>query len=343
MAIEHIHSFLVHPRKGIAEKRKIGGTTVQTSGKLFGLLSEIYLSSDAQCDIEIAFNQSATGVQANLCRDLIIDYLEGPTLVRGRRLAERLESMTTRRSGLGLLFVIAGTEGRDHKVVVSRFPTDVAILAEEKSEELSVQFLERVFMKNATSYKAAAYQDSSLKAGFWTGRAVDRQINDRVAQISDYWIADFLASGFQVTSAAGTRILAVAIRNAARATTDINIKSEIAAAVTLAKALKGRRSTTIGFENLLNLSEAAKKLINAQISEHLEDQFQFDWKEFSEHLAYRSIELDNGAILTAEAPRFDEVFHRDRARTDGGGIRFTTEGRITGERLGKSKVERLGK
>ena len=224
-----------------------------------------------------------------------------------------------------------------------RFPTDTAILAEEGREELSVQFLERVFMKSAHAYKAAVYRDTSLKAGFWTGRAVDRQINDRVVQASAYWIEEFLASGLELTAAAGTRRFAIALRNAARSTDNVAVKSEIAAAVTLAKGLKGRRSNITGFEAMMNLSPEAQRVINEHASEFLDDQFQFDWKEFSQHLAYRSIELDNGGMLTAEATKFDDVFHQERVRGPAENVRFSTEGRIVAERLGKSKIERLGR
>jgi len=344
MAIEYIHSYLVHPGKREGHVSQIGGTTLPLSGKLFDLLDEIYSNAEIQCDIGISFNQGAGGVQQNACRDLFVDYLETPNLVRGRRIAERLESVTTRRSGLGLLFIIAGKEGRDSKFVISRFPTDTAILAEEKQQELSIEYLERVFMKSAHSYKAAVYRDSSLKAGFWKGKAVDRQINDRVTQVSAYWIGEFLASDFEVTAAAGTRKFAIALRNAARdATNSVAIKSEIAAAVTLAKALKGRKSTILGFEAMMNLSQAAQSAINEHATEFLNDQFQLDWKEFSDYLAYRSIELDNGGMLTAESSKFDDVFQREPLRGSASDVRFSTEGRVVGERLGKSKIERLGR
>jgi hypothetical protein len=58
------------------------------------------------------------GIQQNDCRDLICKYMNGPTLARGRAIAERLEKYTDGRSGLGLLFLIAGKEGRDHKISV---------------------------------------------------------------------------------------------------------------------------------------------------------------------------------------------------------------------------------
>ena len=156
MPVEHIHTYLVHPGKGLADAQ-VGGTTVALQGKLFRLLDGIYSKSDEECDIDISFNQNADGRQQNDCRDLFLAYLQGPTLIRGRAIAERLYRTTDKRSGLGLFFLIAGREGKTHKLVISRFPTDSAILAEEDERNLTVEFLERVFMKSATSYKAAAY------------------------------------------------------------------------------------------------------------------------------------------------------------------------------------------
>jgi hypothetical protein len=216
MPIEHIHTYLVHPGKGTEEASRIRGNTLALNGKVFSLLSEVYLSSDRDCSIEISFNHREDGTQQNPCRDLIVAYLSDPTVVHGRQIAERLEKVTTHRSGLGLLFLIAGKEGRDHKVVISRFPADFGILAEESERALTVEFLDRVFMKRATTYKAAAYQDASLRAGLWLGRAVDKQINSDMVQLSNYWIAEFLDSDFRTTAAAGTKRLAVALRDAAR-------------------------------------------------------------------------------------------------------------------------------
>ena len=194
MPIEHIHTYLVHPGKGSEEPPQIGGTVVALEGKLFDLLSDIYAKSDRECDIDISFNHSGEGKQQNPCRDLVVYYLRGPTVARGRHIAQRLERVTTHRSGLGLLFLIAGKEGREYKIIISRFPADSAILAEENRQALTVEFLERVFMKSATAYKAALYQHASFAAGFWVGKAVDKQINPGVVQLSNYWIAEFLDS-----------------------------------------------------------------------------------------------------------------------------------------------------
>jgi|ERR1043166_595910 hypothetical protein len=247
MAIEHMHTYLVHPGKRSDADPQIGGTDVPFKGKLFQLLNDVYVKANKECDIEISFNRSSTGKQQNPCRDLVIEYLNGPTLARGRKIAERLEKVTDRRSGLGLLFLIMGKEDSNLKIVISRFPADSAILAEEDQRNLTVEFLERVFMKSARAYNAAIYQDSSLKSGSWLGQAIDKQINNQSTKLSDYWIAEFLDSDFRTTSAAGTRRLAVALRNAARKSPDPAVKGEIAAAVTLARGLEGRRLNTNEF------------------------------------------------------------------------------------------------
>ena len=130
MPIQQIHTYLVHPRKGGAT-RHINGVAVPLRDRLYELLEGIYSRSEQECDIDIIFRPTDTGVQQNDCRDLICTYLADPSLVNGRAIAERLEAQTDKRSGLGLLFLISGREGRDHKIVISRFPTDSAILVEE--------------------------------------------------------------------------------------------------------------------------------------------------------------------------------------------------------------------
>jgi hypothetical protein len=330
---------LVHPGKHSENAPRIGGTAVTLDGKLFNLLSDIYSRSDIECDIDISFNHSADGQQQNPCRDLVIDYLHGPTLIRGRRIAERLERVTTHRSGLGLLFLIAGKEGRDHKIVVSRFPADSAILAEENQQALTVAFLERVFMKSATAYKAAAYEDSSLISGFWTGRAIDKQLNNRELQLSNYWIVEFLDSDFRTTSAAGTRRLAAALRNAARKSGDVAVKAEIASAVTLAGAMRSRRLSVRDFEDHYGLSQAAREAIEEEIRspEVLTERFQFDAEEFTAQVAYRSVELDSGAMLTAQSADFDKVFEREVLDETDRRVRYSTEGKVVSESLTKTK------
>ena len=50
-------------------------------------------------------------------------------------------------------------------------------------------------------HKAVVYQHASLQGGFWSGRAIDRQLNSLSGEPSNYWISDFLQSDFTTTPA----------------------------------------------------------------------------------------------------------------------------------------------
>jgi hypothetical protein len=335
MTIQAIHSYLVHPSKHVKEQPGIGGTSVGSTGRLFDMLKELYDKSDAECNFEISFNHNAAGEQQNDCRDLLVAYARTPSLSAGRALAERLQGFTNQKSGLGLLFIIAGKQGRETKLLISRFPADSGILAEEDEQALSVQFLEKVFMKNSHAYKAALYRGTSFSSQFWDGNAVDKQINSSILTISNYWIRDFLASDFRTTAAAGTRRLAVALRTAMKKTNDLSVKAEITAGAQLASSITGRATSIQDFVTRFGLSDAAKEVIKSELrNEQLfTERFTFSKAEFAKHIAFRSVELSNGGILTAEADAFDNVFERHDVDAQAQVVRYVTQGRIVDERL----------
>ncbi|HVX56094.1 MAG TPA: hypothetical protein VHA37_00015, partial [Candidatus Saccharimonadales bacterium] len=154
VSIETIHSYLVHPGKHEKNQPAIKGTNVPLAGKLFDMLNRVFDAADRECTHDITFDADDDGNQVNPCRDLIVAYIKKSTLSHGQRLAKRLQQFTTRKSGLGLLFLLTGQHAGESKIVLSRFPADSAILAEEGADGLTVEFLEKVFMKSATSYKA---------------------------------------------------------------------------------------------------------------------------------------------------------------------------------------------
>jgi hypothetical protein len=328
--VQHIHAYLVHPGRGIEEVRPINGATVPLTGSMFNLLDGIYNRAEEECKIDIIFK---SGAQQNACRDLICAYLETSTPANGRAIAERLQVNTDRRPGLGLLFLISGKEARDHKIVISRFPTDSAVMVEEHPRSLDVEFLERVFLKNKTSYKAVMYRDASLKAGIWTGKAIDKQIN-LAGESSDYWIADFLLSTFAVTPAQGTRRLASTLRDAAQ-NADLGVRQEIVAAATLGSKLRPQATSINEFMSRFNLSDDARAVVLKELKNPAlaEEQFQFSAPEFNKVLAFRTMELDNDAMLTAPANKFGQVFQQETIDDSKHKVRFTTEGTVVNDKL----------
>ena len=209
MGINKAHAFLIHPSKGDVVIPVSGKALTMGPGKLFDMLNGIFTSEPTSRDFEVTFNPSASDQQFNECRDLMIAYQTNPTDAAGLAIAERLQSCTDNRSGIGLLFLLAGNHGLIQRLVVSRFPTDQAILAEIDDDGLDVEFLEQVFIKRLSAYKALLLAHPSPSAGFWTGSATDRQAGGAAENISDYWLGDFLDADFAETPAAGTQRLLV--------------------------------------------------------------------------------------------------------------------------------------
>lgn len=339
LPIENIHTYLVYPNKGVAEASPVTGNTVPQEGRMFALLKEIYDRAETECTIGVAFRKADNGAQVNPCRTMLVEYASSPSLDRGRLLAERLAGATTKRSGLGLMFLLHGREDQNHRVVLSRFRANNGVLVDDAADALTVEFIDRVFMKNAHSYKAVFYQHASLTAGFWNGMAVDKQINSRDAETSNYWVRDFLASEFSTTPAMGTRRLALALKDAVNRTNDLQIKQQITAAATLAAGIDGQPTNADDFCDRYGFSEQTRTAVKQAFtrSDLVGDNFVFDAAEFSRQLPYKTIELDSGAVLTAQSSKFDEVFERQEIDGSGDEYRFSATGKIVTEKLEKTK------
>jgi hypothetical protein len=335
MEIAGVTSFLIHPGKNLAKLPDNLGTVLPLSGKLYEMLDQVYKRSDQECNIPIRFLPDGDGSQRNEVRDLIISYLKCPDINTGMNIANRLCQFTTNIPGLGLLFIIIGIESNNRKILLSRFPAEKGILAEAQEHGLRVEFIERVFMKSTLRYKAALYSGSSLTTGFWSGFAIDKQLNTSNNEIADYWIREFLLSDFVTTSKAGTRRLAIAVREASKSTQSPSVKREVVSFGILISGLSGRPTSIKELTEKYGLSNEA----TAEITSHLEhegllhDKFVLDGDVFKSHAAFASVEFDNEGILLAPVDRFNECFQREVINQESQIIRFSIEGQVVDERI----------
>ena len=303
------------------------------------MLSEVFDRSDTECDIPICFVPDANEGQTNVVREQIVSLIEGPSLATARTLAFRLRDYTTHKSGLGLLFFILGSENGTHKVVISRFPADQGILAEARGRNLEVAFLERIFMKRATSYKAVVYSGSSFDDHFWDGAAIDKQIGEHAHELANYWIHGFLASQFKTTPQAGTRRLALAIRDALTNAPSTEVKQEIIAFATLIPHQGGKTFSAERLMSQFQLSVQTRECLlkefdNARVAN---EQFTIDPNEFRVHLRLRSVDLDSGVSMIAPADTFDQKIERQPIAGQADSYRFSTTGKIIDETLRKGR------
>src|SRR5262245_6614286 len=341
--LQRIHCFLVHAAKREPTQPAISGTVVPHRGQVFEMLKNIFDTAETQTCTDISFDHDTQGTARNPCRDLLLAYARTHHVDDGRQIALRLQGVTSTGSGMGLLFLMLGGEGASTRLVLSRFPAHQGILAQESKESLAVEFLDKVFMRSTTAYKAAVFAGRGDLGTVWAGKAIDKQVNHPGEQVARYWIKDFLASSLRTTPAAGTKRLAVALRSAVQGLRDAQVKSEITAAVTLSAGVTGKTLNAQEFCERYGLSESATAAVKAAMRDErlMQERFQFDADEFRRHVAFRSIELSNGGILTAEASRFDEIFKQEHPalpehRDDE--VVITTQGRVVNERLRKAKT-----
>ncbi len=61
--------------------------------------------------------------------------------------------------------------------------------------------------------------------------------------------------------------------------------------------------------------------------------FRFDGDEYKSVIAYKSVELNNGAMLTAQSANFDSVFRQEFTDGKKDEVKFTTKGKVVNEKL----------
>lgn len=334
MKIETIHSFLVYPDRGKEEQSNIAGTMLPLAGSLYQLLNEIFINSIQECEYDIIFD-STDGVQENTSKDLLVNYTLTPSIENGRLIAQELQKQTTKVSGLGLLFLMVGKASSKYRLVVSRFAADQGIIAEEGAQTLTVKFVEQIFMKNAKAYKAVVYQGTNPESHFWEGKAIDKQINNSL-NISEYWIKRFLKSDFSTTSERGTQRLAEILKSTINnESTPLKVKEELTASLKLAEGQNNQMVSIKTYLGRLGVSTQSKECVIGQTKESIyQEKFKLNYDELCKYISFKTIELDNGAILSAQTTDFNEVFD---IKEEGDNVTYKTNGKIIRERVKKSK------
>lgn len=338
MEIKSVRSYFVHPSKNETKISKITSTAVPKGNQVFDMMETLFQKSDRECVINIVLNPNEDGKQKNTFKALLIEYAKEQTEENGLKVAEALQVVTTKKSGLGLLFLMHGLDKGRTKIVLSRFAADEGISAKEAKDKLSVEFVQNVFMKNALTYKSAMFEGTANLSHITSGKAIDKQMSGHADNIAHYWISHFLKCSLQTTAATGSNRLALRVKDAIANAKDANVKSEIISAASLLKNMSEKPLSGDLFCKQYTLSEDAKNLVaHAFKSDALfTESFIFDSSEFEKVFSYKSVELDNGALISANAYSFNDVFKMNRAENDESGtVHVTTSGKIVNEKLSK--------
>jgi hypothetical protein len=336
MAIEKIFAHLVYPNHRRDVPTPYTASELPLDGKLFGMLKDVYDGSAVECNIDVQFRSSD---QTNPMRDLILAFLSKRDAAAAGAIAERLSHFTTGRSQLGLFFVILAKPDNRDCVLFSRFPTEQAILADDGQGQLSVEFLEKVFVKKWSSYKGAIFTDTVSRSGFWEGRVVDRQINAPTGEASKYWVENFLDADFVTTSELGTRRFANALSDASRAASGLE-KQEINSMLPFLRQFDGQSVKVDDILQQLGVSpEAKEKILKHMPSQSSGQTFKFQFETLRNSVSFRAVTLDTGVTVTADSVDFQRLVEVERSKEKGGGdiVTLSTTGKLIGDQLRRSR------
>lgn len=337
--IEFIYSYLVKPNKS-DESYIPTGTDVPLFGDLFTFLSGIYEKSETECKIDITFDipddeKTENEVRANL---VSMVEVEDSKLRDAHALwiALRLVQVTNKVNGPGLLFIMGGIFGGKSKIVISRFPADEGIMADEDNGNLTVQFVDKLFMKDRTSYKSVTFKKLSSAANARDGKAVDKQINDLRNPSSKYWIEDFLYCTLAVTPHAGSERFASALREVYNNTNDLDLKSTLAAAAKTLKNFKGQKKTPVEFLNALIVPSEIVIAVQQKLGRHaMTETFELNTDVFGNFFKYQSKLLHTGVMITAEVENYDDHIKEEEV---GDEVRISTRGRVVNSKVQRTRA-----
>jgi hypothetical protein len=327
MKINKIFGFIVPIGKELEniDDSDIHGSEIAASNKLFKTLTELFNNSKNDCDIQIRF-VAQKGKQDNEVRDCIMKLCNNFTMESCKPLVKSLIYLTDKKIKEGLLFFIYAEDKSDKKLLIARFPSEEGITVQISDGKYVFEVIDDVFLKNSRKYKAVYYQ--SILDDYWSGYAVDKQINDNtLKEISDYWVKDFLQSELKLNSKRGSQMLAKAVRKTITETTDNNVKEELIGVTPLLKNINARVVSFKSFFDKMNLSEKSKKEVLSKIdTPNLYGvTFKFDSDIFAENCNYLINILDTGAVIMAPAVDYSTLWQEEVA--DSGNYKYSTEGK----------------
>ncbi len=340
MTTTTIFSYLVQPNKGAETKIEPIGSSVPVSEQIGTLLCRLADEAEDECDIPIMFSIGDDGIKFNEMHNLVIKFCGNPTMDDGEVIATRLSISTSKTSGQCLLFLIHSIDDQENvKLVMSRFPAEFGILAENADEKLQLEFVEQVFMKSHDRYKAAIFKGKPVVDSLWVGKATDTQTRNSFEELANYWVYDFLNCAYKDTSSLGTKRFAVALKKAVNSANDSQTRAEL---VSIAQQTTNFKMESLSIDKILDYF-AVSDNARSQISKHLpnpatsKSEFIFNREEFLKNVRYTSLALDTGVIITAPSEKFNELVNSKNMSQDGEfQIEIILHGKIVDQNLRKT-------
>jgi hypothetical protein len=292
--------------------------------KLFSLLGKIAESFVRSNKIEIIFQSKN---QHNVMRELFIRYLKDDKKSI-QEIFRILADSTPIASGKALCFIfIYSFNDKQHLCIIRMPVTTEAASATINSGNLDINIAEDIYIKSAKSYKSVVFEYKNEDDFTWEGFAIDKQLSTKEDEVANYWIEKFLHSELSLKSVAGTRQLSQALKIAIKSACGTETKTQISSFFTFLLNHTGEKIVINDLFDKFGLPENTCKLFKFGNNNILHTPFELNSGILNKEMPYKSVHLDNGAIISAETEAFDNCFFSEPV--EHGKNKYTTTGSIT--------------
>lgn len=259
-------------------------------------------------------------------------------------LACQLSRAMDQRSKECLLLVAAyEEEGKSKRRMAAWiFPQDEAFRFTSGEDGNDIELLTEIFSRTSAYRKMAVFEGRKLATSFISAQVLDFQFG-RKDDVADFWIERFLEARLSITPAAGTKLLADALKRASDADISPTENEQVHNAALAIRTMPQTHWSLDEFADTFLAGKAREVFLatppnaTARISS-----FELDRPALERSLAYRNFKLPNNVWVSApiEEVGDDKLVRLERADDahDGTGEKISIEAEVVQDRLGSRRA-----
>jgi hypothetical protein len=341
MDIFRLFGYAIEPQRTVTDEDFVDpeGGSLPIRAQLRSALSKslkVAEDSGLMTQVTLDVDQRADGHRSSLVRNAVIDlaFRRGAASERGAlELARQLSRAMDYRSRDCLFLCAAYREGEKRQVALWIFPQDEAFrFSVGGAQGPDIDLLTEIFSRTSALRKMALFEGREISTNFLDGRVLDFQVG-RADDVADLWIRRFLEARTTITPAAGTKLLADALKKTSRADIPPEERKQV---LTAAIAVNNMQRQSWSLEQVAHefLAGKAKEifLAAAENDEARSAVFRLDRPALARRLNTRTFQLPEDVLVSAPINEVgDDKVVEVIDDTDGERIRI--EAQIVEERL----------
>lgn len=288
-------------------------------------------------------NPTPGGERSSLVRDAIkglafgrMPVARGAALELARQLSRAMDERSPECLLLAAAYNDSGSEER--QVAAWIFPQDEAFrFSPGGNSNSAIELLNDIFSRTSGLRKMALFGGKDIESHFLSGQVLDYQ-QGRADDVSDFWIERFLDATPAITPAAGTKVLAEALRNASKAP-DLSLEErrQVHAAALAVYTMPQSHLSLEGVASQFLTGKAKEAfLATAENEETRTSTFKLDRDALQQRLNVRSFQLTDDVWVSAPIDQVGDgkvVQLSEQSSGDGSGERLRVEADVLEDRL----------